>query len=220
MSHPLHIAILISGRGSNMKALVAAAKARDDIKITLVAANKEAEGLDYAAAAGLNTALIKRSDYDSKAAHEAALLAQIQHSGAHWVFLAGYMALLSAELITALSGRILNIHPSLLPAHKGLDTHQRAIEAGDSQHGLSVHLVTAGMDEGPVLLQLGLMIRPGEHANELAKRVLTLEHLAYPAVMIALATGALDIASDGPVWHQPPRITLPEESFMRLGVDL
>ncbi len=220
MSSPLKIAILISGRGSNMTALAQAAKQRDDIDILLVAANKQAEGLEYAAAAGLNTALVQRADYDSKSAHEAAMLAEIRHSGADWVFLAGYMALLSADFIDALSGRIVNIHPSLLPAHKGLNTHQRALDAGDSQHGLSVHLVTPGMDEGPLVLQLGLAVQDGDTADSLAKRVLALEHLAYPAVMLALATGALEICSDRPVWHQPPVLTLPQDAFMRLGVDL
>ena len=219
MSSPLKIAILISGRGSNMTALVEAAKPRDDIDILLVAANKHAQGLEYAAAAGLNTALVQRADYDSKSAHEAALLAEIRQSGADWVFLAGYMALLSADFIDALSGCIVNIHPSLLPAHKGLNTHQRALDAGDSQHGLSVHLVTPGMDEGPLVLQLGLAVQDGDTADSLAKRVLALEHLAYPAVMSALATGALDISSDRPVWHQPPVLTLPQDAFMRLGVD-
>ncbi|MGC6412233.1 MAG: phosphoribosylglycinamide formyltransferase [Candidatus Puniceispirillaceae bacterium] len=219
MSSPLKIAILISGRGSNMTALAEAAKQRDDIDILLVAANKQAEGLEYAAAAGLNTALVQRADYDSKSAHEAAMLAEIRHSGADWVFLAGYMALLSADFIDALSGRIVNIHPSLLPAHKGLNTHQRALDAGDSQHGLSVHLVTPGMDEGPLVLQLGLAVQDGDTADSLAKRVLALEHLAYPAVMLALATGALEICSDRPVWHQPPVLTLPQDAFMRLGVD-
>ena len=220
MSSPLKIAILISGRGSNMTALAQAAKQRDDIDILLVAANKQAEGQEYAAAAGLNTALVQRADYDSKSAHEAAMLAEIRHSGADWVFLAGYMALLSADFIDALSGRIVNIHPSLLPAHKGLNTHQRALDAGDSQHGLSVHLVTPGMDEGPLVLQLGLAVQDGDTADSLAKRVLALEHLAYPAVMLALATGALEICSDRPVWHQPPVLTLPQDAFMRLGVDL
>lgn len=219
MSSPLKIAILISGRGSNMTALVEAAKPRDDIDILLVAANKHAEGLEYAAAVGLKTALVQRADYDSKSAHEAALLAEIRQSGADWVFLAGYMALLSADFIDALSGRIVNIHPSLLPAHKGLNTHQRALDAGDSQHGLSVHLVTPGMDEGPLVLQLGLAVQDGDTADSLAKRVLALEHLAYPAVMSALATGALDISSNRPVWHQPPVLTLPQDAFMRLGVD-
>ena len=220
MSSPLKIAILISGRGSNMTALAQAAKQRDDIDILLVAANKPAEGLEYAATAGLNTALVQRTDYDSKSAHEAAMLAEIRQSGADWVFLAGYMALLSADFIDALSGRIVNIHPSLLPAHKGLNTHQRALDAGDSQHGLSVHLVTPGMDEGPLVLQLGLAVQDGDTADSLAKRVLALEHLAYPAVMLALATGALEICSDRPVWHQPPVLTLPQDAFMRLGVDL
>ena len=219
MSSPLKIAILISGRGSNMTALAEAAKPRDDIDILLVAANKQAEGLEYAAAAGLKTALVQRTDYDSKSAHEAAMLAEIRQSGADWVFLAGYMALLSADFIDALSGRIVNIHPSLLPAHKGLNTHQRALDAGDGQHGLSVHLVTPGMDEGPLVLQLGLAVQDGDTADSLAKRVLALEHLAYPAVMSALATGALDISSDRPVWHQPPVLTLPQDAFMRLGVD-
>jgi phosphoribosylglycinamide formyltransferase-1 len=189
----MRIAILISGRGSNMDALLTAAN-KADVEIALVAANKPCSGLEKAAAAGYNTALIDRSDYDSKQAHEAALDAVLLQAAPDWIFLAGYMALLSAAFIARQHHKIINIHPSLLPAYKGLNTHQRAIDDGAEFHGVSIHLVTAGMDEGDVMVQAGLKIGNADTAEILAQRLLAIEHLLYPAVLRALHSERMTVS--------------------------
>ena len=189
----MRIAILISGRGSNMDALLTAAN-KADVEIGLVAANKPCSGLERAAAAGYNSALIDRSDYDSKQAHEAALDAVLLQAAPDWIFLAGYMALLSAAFIARQHHKIINIHPSLLPAYKGLNTHQRAIDDGAELHGVSIHLVTAGMDEGDVMVQAGLKIGSADTAEILAKRLLAIEHLLYPAVLRALHSERMTVS--------------------------
>mgnify|MGYP006087340069 FL=1 len=189
----MRIAILISGRGSNMDALLTAAN-KADVEIALVAANKPCSGLERAAAAGYNTALIDRSDYDSKQAHEAALDAVLLQAAPDWIFLAGYMALLSAAFIARQNHKIINIHPSLLPAYKGLNTNQRAIDDGAELHGVSIHLVTAGMDEGDVMVQAGLKIGNADTAEILAQRLLAIEHLLYPAVLRALHSERMTVS--------------------------
>jgi phosphoribosylglycinamide formyltransferase 1 len=189
----MRIAILISGRGSNMDALLTAAN-KADVEIGLVAANKPCSGLERAAAAGYNSALIDRSDYDSQQAHEAALDAVLLQAAPDWIFLAGYMALLSGAFIARQHHKIINIHPSLLPAYKGLNTHQRAIDDGAELHGVSIHLVTAGMDEGDVMVQAGLKIGSADTAEILAKRLLAIEHLLYPAVLRALHSERMTVS--------------------------
>ena len=189
----MRIAILISGRGSNMDALLTAAN-KADVEIALVAANKPCSGLERAAAAGYNTALVDRSDYDSKQAHEAALDAVLLQAAPDWIFLAGYMALLSAAFIARQHHKIINIHPSLLPTYKGLNTNQRAIDDGAELHGVSIHLVTAGMDEGDVMVQAGLKIGNADTAEILAQRLLAIEHLLYPAVLRALHSERMTVS--------------------------
>ncbi len=189
----MRIAILISGRGSNMDALLTAAN-KADVEIALVAANKPCSGLERAAAAGYNTALVDRSDYDSKQAHEAALDAVLLQAAPDWIFLAGYMALLSAAFIARQNHKIINIHPSLLPTYKGLNTNQRAIDDGAELHGVSIHLVTAGMDEGDVMVQAGLKIGNADTAEILAQRLLAIEHLLYPAVLRALHSERMTVS--------------------------
>ena len=197
----MKIAVLISGRGSNMLRLADhatdGAAGGSGYEIVLVAANTPCEGLGLAAGRGLATRLIDRATYSSKQAHETALGDAITDSGADLICLAGYMAILSPDFVARFTGRILNIHPSLLPALKGLDTHERALAAGMDRHGASVHLVTAALDDGPILLQAGLNIRDGETASDLAARVLRLEHALYPFVLGALAGGELTIWADG-----------------------
>lgn len=185
------VAILISGGGSNMVALAeAAASGAVPAEIVLVLSDrKDAGGLDKAAARGLKTAAFERRDFASKAAHEAAILAEIAASGAEVLCLAGYMRLLSADFIRAHQGRILNIHPSLLPLFPGLHTHDRAIAAGMRVAGCTVHLVTEGMDEGPILAQATVPVLRGDTADSLAARVLTVEHRLYAATLAAYLTG-------------------------------
>lgn len=174
------IAVLISGRGSNMAALVYAAKQPNcPFEIVLVAANDpEAAGLELAKAEGIATFAhshkgLKRAEFD------ALLDTEIRRAGAEFVALAGYMRLLSPEFVGKWEGRMVNIHPSLLPKYKGLDTHERALAAGDQVAGCSVHVVTAELDDGPVLAQTEVAIIPGDTPNSLAARVLIAEHQTY-----------------------------------------
>lgn len=190
------VAALISGRGSNMGALIAAAQAADyPAEIALVLANRpDAAGLATAAAAGIATVVVDHKAHGSKPAFEAAMQAELVAHRIDLVCLAGFMRLLSADFVARWEGRMLNIHPSLLPAFKGLDTHARALAAGARMHGCSVHFVTAGMDEGPILAQAALTVAPGETAEALAARVLRLEHALYPLALRWLAEGVAGAA--------------------------
>lgn len=190
----LKLAILISGRGSNMVALADYAAQEDvDCEIVAVIADKNAAGLAIAAEKGLSAYAVLRSDYTSKEAHEAAVIKAIDDAEADAVFLAGYMRLLSAHFCTHYQGRLFNIHPSLLPRHKGLDTHEKAIAAGDKTHGCSVHLVTEEMDDGLVLAQREVPVLDDDSPERLAARVLVEEHQLYPALLGALCSGLLTI---------------------------
>jgi len=146
----------------------------------------DADGLATAARRGIPTAALPRADFADKATHEAAIGHQLRAWDTEFVCLAGFMRLVSADFLEPWHGRIINIHPSLLPRHKGLDTHARALAAGDVEHGCSVHHVTAGMDEGPVIAQARVPILPGDTAATLAARVLTEEHRLYPEALAML----------------------------------
>ncbi|MEL0132387.1 MAG: phosphoribosylglycinamide formyltransferase [Rhodobiaceae bacterium] len=202
----MRLAILISGRGSNMLRLADVIDSRtDQAQIVLVAANKPCQGLASAAGIGLPTQLVDRKDFADKSAQEAALAAAIEATGADWILLAGYMAILSASFVDRFRDRIINIHPSLLPDLKGLDTHARALSAGYRRHGATVHLVTPALDDGPILLQAALTVSGDETESELAARVLTLEHALYPFVILALASGELQIIGGNPSWRPGAR---------------
>jgi formyltetrahydrofolate-dependent phosphoribosylglycinamide formyltransferase len=183
------VGVLISGRGSNMAALLYAAKAEScPYEIVLVAANDpQAPGLALAAAEGIATfgqshKGLKRAEFDR------IIDAQLRAAGVQYVALAGYMRLLSPEFVRAWENRMLNIHPSLLPRYKGLDTHQRAIDAGDTHAGCSVHVVTAELDDGPVLAQTPVAILPGDTADSLAARILIAEHQLYSRTLADYVT--------------------------------
>ncbi len=185
-------AILISGRGSNMEALLEAA--RDPAfpaEIVLVLSNRpDARGLITARAAGVQAVAIDHKPYaGNRAAHEAALNAALSAAGVELVCLAGYLRILTPVLVDAWAGRMLNIHPSLLPAFPGLHTHERALKAGVKVHGCTVHLVSHGMDEGPILAQAAVPVLPDDTDDVLAARVLVQEHRIYPAALRALASG-------------------------------
>ena len=196
----MRIAVLISGRGSNMTSL-ADALPPVNVDIALVAANTPCDGLSLAEERGLDTRLVDRADFASKAAHEAVLGDALEAAEVDWICLAGYMAILSSGFVDRFRNRIINIHPSLLPEFKGLDTHSRALSAGAKRHGASVHLVTAALDDGPVLLQAGLDITPEDDVSSLAARVLQLEHALYPFVMLSLAKGDLFLEDGAVSWH-------------------
>ncbi|KAB0680691.1 phosphoribosylglycinamide formyltransferase [Aureimonas leprariae] len=176
------IVVLISGRGSNMAALVDAAKAPDyPGEVVAVLSDKpDAAGLVFAAEAGIETAAFPRKAYGSKAEHEAAFVAAIDHAQPDLVCLAGFMRVLSADFVTRYAGRLINIHPSLLPKFPGLDTHARAIEAGETRHGCTVHFVTKEVDAGPVVAQAPVPVEPDDTPETLASRVLMEEHKLYP----------------------------------------
>ena len=174
------VAILISGRGSNMQALVEAA---DGYEVVLVGSDRpDAPGLEWARGRGLSTWALSPKGI-GKPAYEAALDATLREVGAEAVALAGYMRLVSDDFVAKWRGRIVNIHPSLLPRYKGLDTHARAIAADDSEAGCSVHVVTEELDGGEVLGQARVPIVPGDTADTLAARVLAEEHRLYPRVL-------------------------------------
>ena len=194
------VGVLISGRGSNMSALIEAAKdASYPAEIAVVISNNpEAPGLAFARARGVDALAIDHRPFGKdRAAHEAALDAALRERDVEWVALAGYMRVLTPFLVGAWSGRMLNIHPSLLPAFPGLHTHERALEAGARIHGCTVHLVSEGVDEGPVLGQAALAIQPGESADALAARVLQLEHRLYPACLALAVSGRRDEIMSG-----------------------
>lgn len=188
MTAKTKVAALISGRGSNMEALVRAAQDPDcPFEIALVLANKaDAGGLATAQAAGIEALCVPSKPFGKdREAHERAVDGALRERGIQVIALAGYMRILTAFLVDAWEGRMLNIHPSLLPKYPGLDTHARAIAAGEAEAGCTVHLVTAGVDEGPILGQARVAIEPGDDDHALAARVLVEEHKLYPAVLAA-----------------------------------
>ena len=200
----LQLAVLISGRGSNMVKLAEAIETDQlDARIAIVISNQHCDGLAHAANLGIETKVIERRNFTTRQAHDAAIQDAITSSSADYVFLAGYMAILGAEFTKAFAGKLINIHPSLLPEFKGLDTHQRAIEAQARQHGATVHLVTAELDDGPIILQAELSILPDDDADRLAARVLQLEHHLYTFVLKCLCEGHLTLAADQVDWHSP-----------------
>ncbi len=184
MADRVRVAVLISGRGTNMAALLYASRLPDAAyEIVLVAANDpQAAGLDLAAAEGIATFALPHRGM-ARAEHDAAMAQAARDAGADYIALAGYMRILGAAFVEEWQGRLLNIHPSLLPKYPGLDTHARAIAAGDAHGGVSVHLVTGELDAGEVLGAIPVAILPGDTAENLAARVLFAEHQLYPRVL-------------------------------------
>jgi phosphoribosylglycinamide formyltransferase 1 len=195
---PARLAILISGQGSNMVAIARACSdgaVRAEV-VAVIADSPDAGGLRRARELGLATHLVDRRALTSggkpdRAAFETALAAAIDASGADFVILAGFMRVLSPGFVARYAGRMLNIHPSLLPRHRGLDTHARALASGDSEHGATVHFVTAELDGGPLIAQAVLDVSPGEDVAGLSGRVHALEHKLYPMVIEWLTRGRL-----------------------------
>ena len=183
------VAVLISGSGTNMTALLYASRADDcPYEIVLVASNNpEAAGLTLAAAESVATFVLPHKGMP-RAEHDAAIDEAIRKSGAQFVALAGYMRILTPEFVAGWDGRMVNIHPSLLPQYPGLHTHDRALAAGDRQGGCSVHLVTAELDSGPLLGQTAVAVLPGDTAETLAARVLIAEHQLYPRCLAELVS--------------------------------
>lgn len=184
------LVILISGRGSNMRSILEAAKSGSlDIDISAVISNRpDAAGLAFAADEGIDTAVIDHKEFDTREQFDEALAAKIDAYQPDFVILAGFMRILTEGFVNHFAGRLINIHPSLLPKFKGLHTHQRAIDAGETEHGASVHFVTAELDDGPVILQAKVPVLADDSADTLAARVLEQEHLLYPAAIQKLVS--------------------------------
>ena len=190
----LPVAVVISGRGSNMEAIARAAQLGDSRYrvVRVIADRPEAGGLARAAALGVPTAVVPIKSFADRAAFEQALQAEITASGAELVALAGFMRILSPQFVARFEGRLLNIHPSLLPRYKGLDTHARVLAARDSHHGASVHFVTPELDGGPVIMQGRLQVRAGDTPETISARVHALEHIIYPHVCSLIAAGRVE----------------------------
>lgn len=195
------LAVLISGRGSNLQALIDACRnPAYPAEIAVVISNSpEAQGLARAADAGLQAMIVDHTYFKGdKAAFEAALTTVIEQHEVDLVCLAGFMRLLSADFLNRFKDKVINIHPSLLPKHKGFNTHTAAIKAGDKVHGCTVHVVTPGMDEGPVIAQAEVKIKRNDTADSLAARVLAEEHVLYPDVVRKIAVGDI-VIRDGQI---------------------
>ena len=200
------LVVLISGRGSNLRSLVqAAADGRLDCRIAGVVSNRpDASGLAWAASQGIATRLVDHRAYAERAAFDQALADAVQDvaqapnearpaAAPPWVVLAGFMRILGESFISRYSGRIVNIHPSLLPLYPGLHTHRRALDDGALLHGATVHLVTAALDRGPILAQAIVPVLRGDTESALADRVLTMEHRLYPLAMQWLTAGRISL---------------------------
>ena len=192
----LRVAILISGRGSNMEAVARACRAGSiDASVSVVIADRDdARGLVVAQELGIETKVVAWKSFADRAAFEAALAEAIEAHRAEVIVLAGFMRVLSPQFAERYAGRLINIHPALLPRYRGLHTHSRALAAGDIEHGASVHFATAELDGGPVVLQSRLTVRPHETESELAARVLATEHVILPRALGWMAAGRL-------TWH-------------------
>jgi phosphoribosylglycinamide formyltransferase-1 len=197
----LDLAVLISGRGSNMLAIAqACSSGRIRARVARVIADRpEAPGLDLARQQGLETCVIAAQAFRDRPAFEHALAEAIEASGARLVVLAGFMRVLSPAFVQRFQGAMLNIHPSLLPRHPGLHTHERVLAAQESVHGASVHFVTSELDAGPIVLQAQVPVLPGDTVERLSARVQRQEHIIYPEVIGQIASGRLRLV-DGRPW--------------------
>ncbi len=187
------LVILISGRGSNMISIVEAIQ-HDTLpaQVKAVISNRpNAPGLNYAETQAIPTATIDHKAYDDRLSFDLALAKEINKHQPDLVVLAGFMRILTPEFVEQFAGKLINIHPSLLPKFTGLNTHQRAIDAGEAEHGASIHYVTEELDGGPVVLQARVTVLPDDTADTLAKRVLAQEHTLYPEAIKQIATGQI-----------------------------
>ncbi len=210
------ILVLASGSGTNLQALIDASRERDfPGQIVAVGCNRpQAFALERAAQANIDTFVVNHKDYESREEFDGALMAEIRRHNPDLVLLAGFMRILTTDFVRALRGTMLNIHPSLLPKYTGLNTHQRALEAGDKIHGVSIHFVTEELDGGPVIAQAEVTIDPDDTPESLAEKVQAKEHLLYPIVVRWFCEGRIQLGSDyvlfdGELLKQPMR--LPDE---------
>jgi len=198
MTASCNVVVLISGSGSNLQALIDSQAEDNPARIRAVISNRaDAFGLTRAQDADIPTAVLDHKAFDGRDSFDAALMEVIDEHAPNLVILAGFMRILTPGFVRHYQGRLLNIHPSLLPKYKGLDTHRRALEAGDSEHGCSVHFVTEELDGGPVAIQAALAVEPGENIGQLTRRVHSAEHQIYPLAMRWFAEGRLRLAEQG-----------------------
>ena len=215
---PLRIVVLVSGSGSNLQAIMDAAQ-RGDLSAqvdTVISDQPDAFGLQRAARAGISHECIAGSDYPDRAAYDAVLAERLNELSPDLVVLAGFMRILTSDLVNPWCGRMLNIHPSLLPAYRGLHTHGRVLEAGEQFHGTTVHFVTEELDGGPIIAQSRLRIGTEDNEESLVKRILAMEHRMYPEVIGWIAQGRLrlndgHVELDGVILEHP--ILTDEENY-------
>ena len=192
------LVILISGSGSNLQAIIDAQQNPDyPAEIRAVISNKDGvKGLQRAARAGIETRVISHKDFADRESYDAALADIIDQFNPCLVILAGFMRILTDAFVNRYTGKMLNIHPSLLPKYKGLHTHQQAIDAGDAEHGATVHFVTADLDSGPLIIQARVPVLENDTADALAARVLEKEHIIYPQAIAQVASGQVSMHDD------------------------
>lgn len=192
--HTTRLVILISGRGSNMRSIIEAINHQQlDATVAAVISNRpDAAGLEYASSQSIPTKTVDHKAFADRGSFDKALAKQIDEFNPDYVILAGFMRILTAEFVEHYQNKLINIHPSLLPKFKGLDTHQRAIDAGEQEHGASVHFVTAELDDGPVIMQAKVKVMADDSAQTLAARVLEQEHQLYPAAIQKLVNSQQD----------------------------
>jgi phosphoribosylglycinamide formyltransferase-1 len=197
----MRAAVLISGSGTNLQAFIDRTQSGDlELDLCVVLSNKpHAAGLERARNAGIEVECVEHRNYPAREDFDAALVATLDRYRPDLVILAGFMRVLTPVFIDHFAGAILNIHPSLLPKYPGLDTHQRALDAGDEWHGSTVHFVTEELDGGPPVIQGRVPVKPGDTATTLAARVLTVEHRIYPEAAALYAAGRLEYR-DGHAW--------------------
>ncbi|MHC6224454.1 phosphoribosylglycinamide formyltransferase [Pseudomonas sp. X10] len=200
------VVVLLSGSGSNLQALIDSSRTEGNpVRIRAVVSNRaDAYGLQRAQAAGIDTAVLEHSGFDGREAFDAALMALIDGFDPDLVVLAGFMRILSGGFVRHYQGRLLNIHPSLLPKYKGLHTHQRALEAGDAEHGCSVHFVTEELDGGPLVVQAVVPVELDDTPEALAQRVHGQEHQIYPLAVRWFAEGRLRLGEHGALLDGQP----------------
>jgi len=203
MSKPLSLVVLISGNGSNLQSIIDAIEAgslKGEIR-AVISDNAEAFGLTRARKHGIASCIVDHRDFSSREAFDTELESILKPLDPDFILLAGFMRILGPDIIHAFADKILNIHPSLLPAYKGLNTYQRALDAGEVEHGVSIHLVTAELDDGPLLVQAGYPIAGGDRIEDLQQKGLQLEHQMYPQLLHWLSEGKIEISA-GQIFYE------------------
>ena len=193
MKNPCPVAVLISGNGSNLQALIDASTQSNYKVVGVISNNPTAYGLQRAQQAGIPTFVIDHRDFPDRVTFDRALIEQLNALQPDFIVLAGFMRILSSEFINQFAGLVVNIHPSLLPKYPGTNTHQRVLDAGDEQHGVSIHFVTEHLDGGPVIAHATVPVEPADNAETLQQKVHIEEHRIYPQVVNLLASGRLQM---------------------------